>query len=112
MDSVDISGGSSYLVSGNQIFGAQRLFTFIYQFSICNWSFIDTTIFILLNLLVLQFLLQGKNDTVKKHVFKKLYPWQSKKDLALHLKNSEVYNDGKYFSSPSLCNVFRIFILL
>lgn len=50
-------------------------------------------------------LLEGKNDTVKKHVFKKLYPWQSKKDLALHLKNSEVYNDGGLIA---LCKPYGI----
>ncbi|XP_037776597.1 mitochondrial mRNA pseudouridine synthase Rpusd3-like [Penaeus monodon] len=53
-------------------------------------------------------LLEGKEGTVKKHVFKKLYPWQSKKELALHLKSSEVYNDGKCFNSLPLCNVSLI----
>ncbi|XP_063585691.1 mitochondrial mRNA pseudouridine synthase Rpusd3-like [Penaeus indicus] len=50
-------------------------------------------------------LLEGKEDTLKKHVFKRLYPWQSKKELALHLKSSEVYNDGGLIA---LCKPYGI----
>ncbi|XP_042872349.1 mitochondrial mRNA pseudouridine synthase RPUSD3-like [Penaeus japonicus] len=50
-------------------------------------------------------LLEDKEDTMKMHVFRKLYPWQSKRDLAVHLKGSEVYNDDGLIA---LCKPYGI----
>nr|XP_053641510.1 mitochondrial mRNA pseudouridine synthase RPUSD3-like [Cherax quadricarinatus] len=50
-------------------------------------------------------LLQDIKDTAKGHVFKLLYPWKTKLELAEHLKNTEVYNDG---GLVALCKPYGI----
>lgn len=39
---------------------------------------------------------QANKGTTETHLYKKLYPWEDAKELAEHLKNTEVCNIGKF----------------
>ncbi|XP_045605802.1 mitochondrial mRNA pseudouridine synthase RPUSD3 [Procambarus clarkii] len=49
--------------------------------------------------------LQGEEETNKGHIFKLMYPWKTKLQLAEHLKSTEVYNSGGLIA---LCKPYGI----